>query len=65
MVGFSAKECPTPFILLANGKRTLCGQPFSTEEPIVQTRLPQALVLDKIRHGTVAECVQLISRFVS
>ncbi|EPS97302.1 hypothetical protein FOMPIDRAFT_1061898, partial [Fomitopsis schrenkii] len=47
MVGFSAEECPTPFILLAN----------------VQTRLPQALVLDKIRHGTVAECVQLISRF--
>ncbi|KZT64856.1 hypothetical protein DAEQUDRAFT_769357 [Daedalea quercina L-15889] len=47
MVGFSGEECPTPFILLAN----------------VQTRLPQALVLDKIKNGTVAECVLLISRF--
>ncbi|TFY53218.1 hypothetical protein EVJ58_g9570 [Rhodofomes roseus] len=47
MVGFSSEECPTPFILLAN----------------VQTRLPQALVLDTIQHGTLAECVILISRF--
>ncbi|KAH9912121.1 uncharacterized protein B0H18DRAFT_890765 [Fomitopsis serialis] len=49
MVGFSGGECPTPFILLAN----------------VQTRLPQALVLDKLQHGTLADCVLLISRFVS
>ncbi|KAH9916191.1 uncharacterized protein B0H18DRAFT_1124333 [Fomitopsis serialis] len=47
MVGFSGEECPTPFILLAN----------------VQTRLPQALVLDKLQHGTLADCVLLISRF--
>lgn len=48
MIGYSGQECPTPFILLAN----------------VQTRLPQALVLDSIKHANIASCVRLIMRFV-
>lgn len=47
MIGYSGQECPTPFILLAN----------------VQTRLPQALVLDSIKHANIASCVRLIMRF--
>lgn len=47
MVGYSTDEAPTPFILLAN----------------VQTRLPQALVLDTIRNGSLASCTSLILRY--
>ncbi|KAI0077672.1 hypothetical protein K474DRAFT_1690765 [Panus rudis PR-1116 ss-1] len=47
MVGYSDDESPTPFILLAN----------------VQTRLPQALVLDLVRNASLAVCAKTILRF--
>ncbi|KAI0351618.1 hypothetical protein OH77DRAFT_1429437 [Trametes cingulata] len=47
MIGYSNDETPTPFILLAN----------------VQTRLPQAMLLDAIKNASLAECTQLLLRF--
>ncbi|KAI0744733.1 hypothetical protein C8Q76DRAFT_10245 [Earliella scabrosa] len=47
MVGYSNDETPTPFILLAN----------------VQTRLPQALLLDAIKNANLAKCAQLMLQF--
>ncbi|OCH91320.1 hypothetical protein OBBRIDRAFT_887032 [Obba rivulosa] len=47
MVGYSYEETPTPFILLAN----------------VQTRLPQALILDAVEKSSLAFCAQTIIRF--
>ncbi|KAI0632872.1 hypothetical protein C8Q77DRAFT_1263022 [Trametes polyzona] len=47
MVGYSNEETPTPFILLAN----------------VQTRLPQALLLDAIKNSSLAECAKILLRF--
>ncbi|OBZ74650.1 hypothetical protein A0H81_05439 [Grifola frondosa] len=47
MVGYSNDETPTPFILLAN----------------VQTRLPQALILDSIKNASLATCAHLLLRF--
>ncbi|KAI0742707.1 hypothetical protein C8Q80DRAFT_1221158 [Daedaleopsis nitida] len=44
MVGYSNDETPTPFILLAN----------------VQTRLPQALLLDAVKNASLARCAQLM-----
>ncbi|KAH9922319.1 uncharacterized protein BXZ73DRAFT_51396 [Epithele typhae] len=46
MIGYSDDETPTPFILLAN----------------VQTRLPQALLLDSLRRATLTGCAQLLLR---
>ncbi|KAI0776820.1 hypothetical protein BD413DRAFT_610404 [Trametes elegans] len=47
MVGYSNDETPTPFIMLAN----------------VQTRLPQAMLLDAIKNGSLAICARLLLRF--
>ncbi|KAI0830157.1 hypothetical protein BC628DRAFT_1473071 [Trametes gibbosa] len=47
MVGYSNDETPTPFILLAN----------------VQTRLPQAMLLDAIKNSSLARCTHLLLRF--
>ncbi|KAI0651288.1 hypothetical protein C8Q79DRAFT_1004593 [Trametes meyenii] len=47
MVGYSNDESPTPFILLAN----------------VQTRLPQAMLLDVIKNASLATCAHLLLRF--
>ncbi|KAI0341257.1 hypothetical protein BDW22DRAFT_341386 [Trametopsis cervina] len=47
MVGYSGTEAPTPFILLAN----------------VQTRLPQAMVLDALKNATLLDCARLLIRF--
>ncbi|KAH9856382.1 hypothetical protein C2E23DRAFT_882451 [Lenzites betulinus] len=47
MVGYSNGETPTPFILLAN----------------VQTRLPQAMLLDAIKSSSLAACTHLLLRF--
>ncbi|KAI0668853.1 hypothetical protein C8Q78DRAFT_212859 [Trametes maxima] len=47
MVGYSNDESPTPFILLAN----------------VQTRLPQAMLLDAIKSASLATCAQLLLQF--
>ncbi|KAH9893932.1 hypothetical protein C8Q73DRAFT_774184 [Cubamyces lactineus] len=49
MIGYSNEETPTPFILLAN----------------VQTRLPQAMLLDAIKNANLARCAQMLLRFVS
>ncbi|KAI0944487.1 hypothetical protein AcW1_002181 [Taiwanofungus camphoratus] len=46
MIGYSSEETPTPFILLAN----------------VQTRLPQALVLDAIKNASLAACANVLVR---
>ncbi|KAI1790577.1 hypothetical protein LXA43DRAFT_890846 [Ganoderma leucocontextum] len=47
LVGYSNDETPTPFILLAN----------------VQTRLPQALLLDSLKKASLARCAQLLLQF--
>ncbi|TBU45668.1 hypothetical protein BD309DRAFT_955656 [Dichomitus squalens] len=47
LVGYSNDETPTPFILLAN----------------VQTRLPQALLLDSLKNASLARCAQLLLQF--
>ncbi|EIW56653.1 uncharacterized protein TRAVEDRAFT_49473 [Trametes versicolor FP-101664 SS1] len=47
MVGYSNDETPTPFILLAN----------------VQTRLPQAMLLDAVKNSSLAACTHLLLRF--
>ena len=67
MVGYSGTDAPTPFILLANG-----NVQFSTRLVrllkvfiIVQTRLPQAMVLDAIENGSLLSCARLLIRFVS
>ncbi|KAF5375353.1 hypothetical protein D9615_008027 [Tricholomella constricta] len=49
MVGLSEDRSPTPFILLSN----------------VQTRSPQALLLDTLRTDGLAACANLILHFVS
>ncbi|KAI0688494.1 hypothetical protein BC835DRAFT_1419088 [Cytidiella melzeri] len=47
MVGYSGTDTPTPFILLAN----------------VQTRLPQAMVLDALKNASLLDCARLLIRF--
>ncbi|KAI8972561.1 hypothetical protein BD414DRAFT_425575 [Trametes punicea] len=47
MIGYSNDDTPTPFILLAN----------------VQTRLPQAMLLDAIKNASIAQCAQLLFQF--
>ncbi|KAL4245641.1 hypothetical protein ABKN59_010782 [Abortiporus biennis] len=47
MIGYSSEEVPTPFILLAN----------------VQTRLPQALLLNAIENASISECISVLLRF--
>ncbi|RPD77045.1 hypothetical protein L226DRAFT_483343 [Lentinus tigrinus ALCF2SS1-7] len=47
MVGYSNDETPTPFLLLAN----------------VQTRLPQALLLDSLKNASLAQCAQIMLQF--
>ncbi|KAI0326798.1 hypothetical protein GY45DRAFT_1328458 [Cubamyces sp. BRFM 1775] len=47
MIGYSNDETPTPFIVLAN----------------VQTRLPQAMLLDAIKNASLAQCAQILLRF--
>ncbi|KAI9057558.1 hypothetical protein FKP32DRAFT_1615265 [Trametes sanguinea] len=47
MIGYSNDETPTPFIVLAN----------------VQTRLPQAMLLDAVKHARIGVCVQMMLRF--
>ncbi|OSD03676.1 hypothetical protein PYCCODRAFT_1444280 [Trametes coccinea BRFM310] len=49
MIGYSNDETPTPFIVLAN----------------VQTRLPQAMLLDAVKHARIGVCLQMMLRFVS
>ena len=68
MVGYSGTDAPTPFILLANGTVCLtCGSRMSTNNAFipVQTRLPQAMVLDAIENGSLLSCARLLIRFVS
>ncbi|KAI0717740.1 hypothetical protein C8T65DRAFT_571587 [Cerioporus squamosus] len=57
MVGYSNDETPTPFILLANGNiLTILTYP-------VQTRLPQALLLDALKNAGLAQCARIMLHF--
>ena len=68
MVGYSNDETPTPFILLANGAWMILGRNLCVTHAmtwLVQTRLPQALLLDAIKNANLAKCAQLMLQFVS
>ena len=54
MIGYSNEETPTPFILLANGAISLSMSVLSPDSRAVQTRLPQAMLLDAIKNANLA-----------
>ena len=68
MVGYSGTDAPTPFILLANGITHILRRVQPLMAGIsVQTRLPQAMMLDAIqnRSTSLLFCARLLIRFVS
>ena len=67
MVGYSNDETPTPFILLANGEPFVYVLSSYAAQSVVsvQTRLPQALLLDALKNANLARCAQVLLQFVS